>query len=151
MRLLDPPGLTDFEKLKRRSGSLSPLERAELERLKALAAWEDRINAPVPKYLARTSWPGVAGEREALKAAYRYLSWNRGQAFGAERARPAGSRLWEVDVYYSPPARLRPEDAARIPLEWAAPGRHPAGKLWIDAVTGEVRESLEEAQGAAAS
>jgi len=151
--LVDHSALERYEQLKARarSAAAGPVEREELRNLRALLYWERHLNFPVPKRLARQPWPGISSERDALKAAHLFLSTTKGEAFGAERPVRCSDALWAVDVFYSPPRNLAPEDRRRLPAGWADAGRHAAGRLWIDAVTGEVRESLEEAQRAAAS
>jgi hypothetical protein len=150
LKLLNETDLIRYDSLKLRARSLNTDERDELESLRGRLLWEDRINSPIPASLAVSDWPGIAGEREALRAALRFLSLRKGQAFGAERAQRISPEMWQVDFYYSPPAGLKPEHVSRIPHEWIAPGKHPAGTLYINAKTGEVRESLDEAQRAAA-
>jgi hypothetical protein len=148
VRLVPPEGITRYEELKAELRAGRGEARAELGRLQTLLQWEHRINAPVPKRLPRAEWPGASNEREALRAAFRYLSMKRGQAFGAQNPRRIDERLWEVQVYYSPPARLSPADVRRLPAGWAEPGKHAAGHLLIDAITGEVHDAPAEADRA---
>jgi hypothetical protein len=138
-------------KLKARTQGLTGDEDKELTSLQRLCHWDERVNAPVPRLLVAPSWAGASNEREALKAAYRFLSLKRGQRFGAENPVRVSLQLWEVTVFYSPPRGLKPEESTRLPPGWEIPGKHPAGKLWVDAITGEVREVVEEAQHGVAS
>jgi hypothetical protein len=150
VRLLDDTAQRRCDELKsaRRGGKLTAEERQELQRLESLLLWEDRLNAPVPAVLAAPAWSGAGSEQQALKAAYRHLSARRGQRFGAENPVRRSARLWEVEVYYSPPKGLKSEEAANVPSEWAVPGKHPAGRLYVDAATGKAYETLEDAQHA---
>jgi hypothetical protein len=150
VKLLDRAALDRYEELKghARSKTLTTDGRKELDNLQAMIQWEDRINGGIPHSLRPRPWPGISSDRDAIKAAYRYLSCRKGQAFGAENPRQVDQRIWEVSVFYSPPRGLKPEDMLTLPREWATPGKHSAGKLWVDVVTGEVRETLEAAQDA---
>jgi len=153
VQLLDDEQRVQLEELKRRARlhALASREAESLSRLQRLVEWEHRANSPIPKYLAPPEWRGVPDDRTALKAALRFLSERRGQGFGAERPSRVNSRLWEVSVFYSPPRGLKAEEVRRIPPEWSEPGKHPAGSLWIDAITGQVWEDLQAARDAIAS
>jgi hypothetical protein len=131
-----------YEEVKRRVREEGPRSaaRSDLERFNQILYWNSRINSPVPRTLTASEWRGISNEREALKAAYRHLSWHRGQRFGAENPVRLSERFWRVDVFYSPPRALSPQDRRRLPSGWDRPGKHPAGELLLDAFTGEVRE-----------
>jgi hypothetical protein len=150
LKLLDSGALDRYEALKERarSGDISPGEGSEFQNFEMLLHWEDRINGPIPCDLHPTPWPGVSDEKAALKAAYRHLSYKHGQRFGAEDPRRLDERIWEVNVYYSPPKGLSAADAAALPTAWRAPGKHAAGTLRIDSITGKVTDQLHEATGA---
>jgi hypothetical protein len=143
VRLADSRTLERYEDVKARlrSGSASAEDERELQELMRLLHWEDRINGPIPPVLKPEPWPGVSDEAGALKAARRHLSLHRGQGFEVTHPVRASERCWRVDAYFSPPPGARPEEMGRFPSAWARPGRHPAGQLWVDAVTGEVTES----------
>lgn len=153
VRLLDDRGVERYEALKAatRSGSIVPQEAEELRHLKDTLYWEDRINRRIPSRLVADPWPGVSNEQQAVRAACAYLSRTRGQRFGVELPARRTERLWEIAFFYSPPRVLSREDAARLPEGWAKPGKHPAGKLYVDAITGVVSESHEGPQHAVAA
>ena len=113
--------------------------------------WEHRINGPLPRRLEPPPWPGIRDERDAVKAADCYLSLKKGQAFIAEGAMRIEPLLWEVSINFTTAKGFRPEQAPHLPASWAVPGRHAAGKLWVDGVTGTVTDSLEEARNAIAA
>lgn len=153
VRLVPEADLARYEELKVRArmGSIAPREVKELSRLRELIYWEDRINGDIPTRLAVTPWPGVASEQQAVRAAYGYLSRTRGQRFGVEDAVRATERLWEVTAFQSGPSLAPQERVAPSPNDARSGGKHPIGKLYIDAITGDVSESLETAQHAIAA
>ncbi len=153
VRLLDDRKLEQYETLKgaTRSGSITPKGADELSRLQDALYWEHRINQGIPSRLIADPWPGVTNEQQAVRAACAYLSHTRGQRFGVELPARRTERLWEIAFFYSPPRGLSREDAARLPEGWAEPGKHPAGKLYVDAITGVVSESQEGPQHAVAA
>jgi hypothetical protein len=132
-----------YEELKGRARKreLSDDETRELARLQRLIAWEDKINHGSPVSVTPSPWPGADNEQDALKLAYGFLSRKRGQRFGATDPVRVSPRLWEVSTFYRPPRGVATGDMDPLPSEWAVDQRHPVGKLWIDAVTGEVQEA----------
>jgi hypothetical protein len=138
---------TRYERLKEVAGTRphDEPEAAEFSGIQALIRWQNRINLGVPEELRPTPWPGVSDANQAIEAAFTYLSFKKGQAYGAERARRIDGRFWEVDIYHSPPAKVAPHSGPRVPDERRGLQRLPAGKLRVDGVTGQVREVLEDA------
>ncbi|HZH98278.1 MAG TPA: hypothetical protein VEX38_04850 [Fimbriimonadaceae bacterium] len=152
VRLTDAAVIDRYEKLKAavRNTNASAKDEAELAALRRLLEWEDRINRSIPRSLQPEPWPGVSDEKLALKVAQRYLSDRWGQRYGAEEPQQIDRRQWQVRVFYSPPPALKPEEVRRIPPQWATPGKHLAGYLRIDRVTGAVSESGEHFKNALA-
>lgn len=138
-------------KTRKRAGSLSPEETVELTRLTDALYWESRINGPVPSHLTATPWPGVASELRAIRAVYGHLSRTRGQRFGADRAIRKSERIWEVPIYLMPPRVKAVEDRHTQSGDGEVSGKHPAGMLYVDAITGKVSDTLEGAQHAIAT
>jgi hypothetical protein len=137
-------------KTRKRAGSLSPEEAVELTRLTDALYWEQCINGPVPSRLPATPWPGVASELQAIRAVYGYLSRTRGQRFAADRAIRKSERIWEVPIYRMPP-RVTTSDARHAQAGGGeVSGKHLAGMLYVDAITGKVSDTLERAQHAVA-
>jgi hypothetical protein len=132
LRLLKEPEIDRYEGLKgrARAGQLTPDEAPELTRLKDTLAWEEKVNAPVPARLPQTRWPGIATPQEATRAAYAYLARTRGQRFSVATPERTPKRSWVVPTFY----------AGRSGSQ-----REQASTLYVDAVTGEVTETLERA------
>jgi hypothetical protein len=150
VRLVGAGETARYEQLKAgaRSGVISAPAAEELTRLRDRLYWEERINRPIPSRLSAASWPGATSEQQAVRAAYGHLSRTRGQRFSAERPTRVDERLWEVPVFYSPPCGAAERGASPAPTNRTPPDKHPAGKLYVDAITGKVSDTLEGAQHA---
>lgn len=152
LRILSKYQMERFEELKdqSRSGSIAQAGRHELTRLRRLLEWEDRINSPAPTYLAVRAWPGILTERQALRAADRYMYRHLGERFFAQEAKQTEAGTWQVEMVFSCPSSLPPAERARIPVAWRSPGLHSAGRLLINQVSGEIQEVLAIQEDAAA-